>query len=91
LKCRFWTQKKVGQDEEAIKSHSTNTLAPIASISMDGACVLVHSPDKAEPRIVEGDTNTEHFLRALQYNQSKEVRFRICFFQVVPEKMLTEP
>lgn len=52
-------------------------LAQVASISVDGACVLVHTPDKSDPRVVEGDKNVEQFLRALQYNLAKEVCYSI--------------
>ena len=48
-------------------------LAQVASISVDDGCVLVHAPDRSEPKVVEGDKNAEQFLRSLQYNLAKEV------------------
>ena len=74
--CRFWSQRKVGQDEEQIKQVVVGVLAQVASINVDGACVLVHTPDETDPRVVEGDKNAEQFLRALQYNLAKEVCHR---------------
>lgn len=76
VRFRFWSQRKVGQDEEQIKQVVVGVLAQVSSINIDGACVLVHTPDKADPRVVEGDKNAEQFLRALQYNLAKEVCHR---------------
>lgn len=63
----------MGQDEEQIKQVVVGVLAQVASIPVDDACVLVHAPDKSEPKVVEGDKNAEQFLRSLQYNLAKEV------------------
>jgi hypothetical protein len=48
-------------------------LAPVASVGVDGSCVLVQTDRSGSHRLVEADNNVDQFLQSLQYNVAKEV------------------
>lgn len=74
LAHRFWTQTKIGQDEETMMKIVSGVLSPVVTVHMQDTCVMVHPGKSAQVQhIVECGPATDVMLAALQYNQAKEV------------------
>jgi len=72
--CRFWSQTKTGQDEEAMLKTVPGVLNPVVTVHMPDACVMLHHSKSGQVQhMIECAPTTDALLTSLQYGQAKEV------------------
>jgi hypothetical protein len=83
--CRFWSQRKAGQEDNMFRITS-GALNPVVSVEMETRIALIHVGSNSRNEVNICGDDVISLLQAMAYNEQKQVDFRdssnTCFLSV---------